>query len=69
MKMVYEVEYRAIKEVATRRLELLRRIPEFVWNFEQESLFCPICGANAIQGHLSDCELAKELEDAVGGES
>ena len=49
--------------LADRRLKLLRRYPEFVWDDEQGAYFCPICGANSNHGHLADCELIKELAD------
>ena len=50
------------KALADRRLELLKKMPEFVWDDEQGAYFCPICGANSNHGHLADCELAKEIK-------
>jgi len=52
---------------ADRLRGLLREMPEFVWDDEQEAYFCPICGANSNHGHLGSCRLAKELDDTALG--
>ena len=52
------------REIADRRLELLKEMPDFTWDLEQGAFFCPICGANFNHGHLDSCRLEKELSDA-----
>ena len=49
---------------ADRRLELLKRVPEWIYDKDQECYFCEICGNNKNYGHSKSCELAKELADA-----
>ena len=46
-----------------RLLELLKRMPEWVYDKDQECYFCEICGNNKDYGHSKSCELAKELSD------
>ena len=52
-----------LQATADRRLKLLRRMPEWEYDFGQECYFCPICGNNKDYGHSKDCELAEELGD------
>ena len=47
-----------------RRLELLRRVE---WIGGRDC--CPFCDYEKRVGHTTDCELAKELADAVGSKS
>ena len=51
------------ESTVTRLRELLKRMPEWVYDKDQECYFCEICGNNRDYGHASDCELAKELAD------
>ena len=51
------------KDDADRRGELLKRVPEWVYDKDQECYFCEICGNNKDYGHSKSCELAKELAD------
>ena len=46
-----------------RLRELLRKMPEWVYDKDQECYFCEVCGSNKDYGHLKNCELAKELSD------
>jgi len=57
-----------LQATADRLRGLLREMPEFVWDDEQEAYFCPICGANSNHGHLGSCRLVKELDDTALGE-
>ena len=46
-----------------RLRELLRKMPEWVYDKDQECYFCEVCGSNKDYGHLKNCELAKESSD------
>jgi len=54
-----------LQATADRLRGLLKKMPEFIWDDEQEAYFCPICGANSNHGHLGSCRLAEELDDTA----
>ena len=59
-------ELERLRETASRRLKLLKKL-EYVPTFDdwsQELIYqCPWCEYKKGDGHWSECELAKELED------
>ena len=61
--IVLWVQYLLLCKKYLKALSLLRRMPEWVYDKDQECYFCEICGNNRDYGHADGCELAAECNE------